>query len=1219
VISIFGLEFDSLYTNTTTLLLLNKLYIQSMGYTTMNLYNLNLEAFKFFQSKLNERSLSYLSSRGLDRRCIDEWGLGYAPDGWQNLHSHLTNLGYSDQEIEAAGLIKKRESGGYYDRFRDRLMIPIRDADGQIVGFAGRAFGDVKPKYLNSPETKIFEKRWLLFGLDRAKQAILEQDQAIVVEGYFDVIALHEAGIRNAVANMGTALKASQIKQLTPLTKNLILGLDNDSAGKKATERAIATIGSDLYEEQLNVRVLSLPDGVKDSDEFLQSHSSEQYRESMESARAAKIEKPAPKRVYRRAQGFAPTSFSSDRDRVFAEVKERINQDLVGIIESKGIILQKRGRELVGLCPFHDEKTPSFSVNPEKGLYYCFGCGATGNGVKFLMEYDKMSFKEVILANAKYYGYDIEDEPQPQRSRQRCGALSPKPQPKPQPQYFDDPEQEKVEEAQANEDLLQSILSKFVRKGKKYRNNRFKGDALRLESWDYECYPDELEATIAKAAQTDKKVGLVSGPTGSGKTHKIAKMTPKPLGCEQLFYITDHARNPTIEAFQDDWDYLPSRYRHGEIVADSDRQTPSGGPWAVRRKGRDDDRPIHSNYQGNCAHTPLFTAFGKKGYEMQFQENPICGSCQYRKVCAFGGMTNYSFKSDRRDAYTSDRVIAHLRSLSPARTSEDGTKTYDRALALVDDHEIQSFKALSVSKGDVDKTIGRLHQVDPDALGELSPWLANLQNLLDSEPQNKRYGDGHDIVVSQLTGLPDDALDLLTSYQESIEDEIGELLEQDYIDTRGNKEHKALIKAANQELQNDQVKAIEKLEDNWLIPLIKILQNGKGALRLHHGKLTVKTLDPYIEILKEFKKVVFFSATETPEKLAAKLGVTADDIAVIKLKSDRPKPYERLTIQKITDMPKLGKDSRDTAIDRAVAIASTYTGKIAVLTHQKLMERIEARMKSVNPDSDLKIGAFYVDSKGQNQWQDRNHLIIIGCPTPNIGDLQDEYRILFGVFPDQNSDEFKRWLAQYQQAEIVQAIGRLRANRRDEDLMVTFISDSDYLPDDFIRSQFVGAKVGNQESWQINPEAGDTFTRNLNRLIEAVAINGDHLSQNQLAVKSKMSKGQISKIFQKLKGGYSTLLKCFQTLYSSYKALGNTLVDEDMREFVIALLGDLKNRLTDDEYNLEMISSLLDGFGESAFLAAIADLPDWAASELSALFFRLYPALQSRFEFIWLE
>jgi len=1171
------------------------------------LYNLQTEAAKFFHGNLNKRSHDYLTSRGISIQSIDERGLGYAPDSWDALLNHLSRLGYSHREIESAGLIIPRKSSGYYDRFRNRLIFPIIDIDGRVVGFSGRAFGDTKPKYLNSPETEIFKKGNILYGLDRAKDAIANEDQAIVVEGYMDVLSLHQAGISNVVGCMGTALKASQIEQLNLLTKNLTLALDNDKAGQKATQRAIATIGSELYNEGLNITVLQLPEGIKDSDEFLTSHTAEDYLGLVASAKPVKIEKPAPKLPWKPRP---VTQHSTDRDRAFAEVPQKLNEDLVDIIESKGIALKKQGKELVGLCPFHNDTNPSLSVSPTKGLYLCRSCGASGNGVKFLMKFDKMSFKEVIESNAGHYGYDIEDAPQPRRSLQ----------PKPQPQYFDDLEQERVEQAQADEDLLQSILSKFIRKGKKYRNNRFKGDALRLESWDFECRVDGLETTMAKAAQSGKKAFLVRGGTGSGKSHAIAAMTPESLGYGQLFYITDHARNPTIKVFQDDWTYLPSRYRHGEIVADSDRQMPSGDPWAVRRKGRDDDRPAHPDYQGNCAHTPLFTAFGKKGYEMQFQESLICRSCQYRNVCAFGGMTNYSFKSDRRDAYTSDRAIAHPRSLSPTRASEeDGTKTYDNAIALVDDHEIKTPKDLTLTKDDVDKSIGRLHQVDPDALTQLSPFFTSLQNLLDSEPQNKRYGDGHDIVASQLTGLPDNALDLLAPYRKSIEDEISELLEQDYIDTRGNKEHKALIKAANQELQNDQVKAIEKLEDNWLIPLIKILQGGAGALRLHYGKLIVKTLDTYIEILKEFKKVFFFSGTETPEKLAAKLGITPDEMGVIKIKSDRPNPHSRLTIQKTTDMPKLGKDSRDTAIDRAVAIASTYTGKTSILTHQKLMGDIETRIKAINPDIDLKMGAFYVDSKGQNQWQDRNHLIIIGCPTPNVGDVQDEYQILFGIFPDQDSEEFKRWVAQYQQAEIVQAIGRLRANRRDEDLIVTFISDSDFLPDDFIRSQFPGAKIEQRESWQINPEAGDTHTRNLNRLIEAVVINGDRQSQNQLAANSGMSKGQVSKVLRKLKGGYSTLLKCFQTLYSSYKALGNTLVDEDLKEFIIALLGDLKSRLTDDEYNLEMIAGLLEGFGEPAFLAAIADLPDWAASEFSALLFRLCPALQSRFEFIWLE
>jgi DNA primase len=195
--------------------------------------------------------------------------------------------GYSVKVVEQAGLVIERKSGSsYYDRFRDRLMIPICDVQGRVVGFGGRALGDAQPKYLNSPETPIFDKGNLLFGLDRAKKGISKQDRAIVVEGYFDAIALHAAGISEVVASLGTALSVSQVKKLVRYTpsKSIILNFDADQAGTTATERAISEIADLVYQGQIQLRVLNLPQG-KDADEFLKSAGSPQpYLELVEQA-----------------------------------------------------------------------------------------------------------------------------------------------------------------------------------------------------------------------------------------------------------------------------------------------------------------------------------------------------------------------------------------------------------------------------------------------------------------------------------------------------------------------------------------------------------------------------------------------------------------------------------------------------------------------------------------------------------------------------------------------------------------------------------------------------------------------------------------------------------------------------------------------------------------------------------------------------------------------
>lgn len=225
------------------------------------------------QPSLGETPVEYLKSqRQLSEETIQQFQLGYAPPGWETLYHYLVEVkGYSVKLVEMAGLILPRKNGsGYYDRFRDRLTIPIGDIRGRIVGFGGRTLGDDKPKYLNSPETPVFDKGKTLFALDKAKDAIAKQDQAVVVEGYFDAIALHAAGITNVVASMGTALSATQVRQLLRYSpsKRLVLNFDADAAGTTATQRAIGEVADLAYKGQVQLRILNLPDG-KDADDFL--------------------------------------------------------------------------------------------------------------------------------------------------------------------------------------------------------------------------------------------------------------------------------------------------------------------------------------------------------------------------------------------------------------------------------------------------------------------------------------------------------------------------------------------------------------------------------------------------------------------------------------------------------------------------------------------------------------------------------------------------------------------------------------------------------------------------------------------------------------------------------------------------------------------------------------------------------------------------------------
>ncbi len=242
----------------------------------------------FLYAPQAEDARQYVARRGLSEESIEQFALGFALDSWDACRSHFNMQGYSDQELLAAGLLTENpDKGTKYDRFRNRLMIPIRDVDGRIVGFGARTLEkDGIPKYLNSPQTDLFDKSHLLYGLDTAKRAIREARQAVIVEGYMDVIQAWQAGFRNVVAQMGTALTEQQLRLLKRYTKQFVLALDADAAGAKATLRSLQVARETLDREaevkfdahglvqhegrlQADIRVMTLPEG-KDPDNIIQ-------------------------------------------------------------------------------------------------------------------------------------------------------------------------------------------------------------------------------------------------------------------------------------------------------------------------------------------------------------------------------------------------------------------------------------------------------------------------------------------------------------------------------------------------------------------------------------------------------------------------------------------------------------------------------------------------------------------------------------------------------------------------------------------------------------------------------------------------------------------------------------------------------------------------------------------------------------------------------------
>jgi DNA primase len=264
---------------------------------TERLYLINAAAAQYFHhlllnAKAAETARRHLSERGISKEIIDIFELGFSPNSWDALYQHLKSRGYESDTMVSAGLSIAKEGGGFRDLFRNRLMIPIRNEDGKVVGFGARALDNTTPKYLNSPQTAIFDKSSLLYGIDRAKGAIREQGLAIIVEGYMDVLTAHQHSMANVVAPMGTSLTQKQLEIIKRLTRNLALALDADAAGEQATLRGLE-VARQSFSERVDrrekrwlegdskmegkVKVIFMPQG-KDPDEVIRESTEEWQR-----------------------------------------------------------------------------------------------------------------------------------------------------------------------------------------------------------------------------------------------------------------------------------------------------------------------------------------------------------------------------------------------------------------------------------------------------------------------------------------------------------------------------------------------------------------------------------------------------------------------------------------------------------------------------------------------------------------------------------------------------------------------------------------------------------------------------------------------------------------------------------------------------------------------------------------------------------------------------
>ncbi len=325
---------------------------RSEGEDGEDLHAVMLTAAQFYRSALKDvpRAIDYLKKRGLSGDIAKKYGVGYAPEGWQNLERAFSN--YQAGALTVVGLVKQNDEGRRYDIFRDRIMFPIVDVRGNVIGFGGRVLDTGEPKYLNSPETPLFEKGRELYGLYQARRAIREAGRVIVVEGYMDVVALAQHGVEYAVATLGTATTPMHVQKLLRQTDEIVYCFDGDAAGRRAAWRALENSLGQLADGK-ELRFLFLPQG-EDPDSYIRQHGKEQFEKLLGEAI------PLSKFLLNELLSHVDRNTNEGRAKLLQEAKPLVKEIAAPMLS---LMLRKELAVLAGFTP--EELDDKFDIKPQ--------------------------------------------------------------------------------------------------------------------------------------------------------------------------------------------------------------------------------------------------------------------------------------------------------------------------------------------------------------------------------------------------------------------------------------------------------------------------------------------------------------------------------------------------------------------------------------------------------------------------------------------------------------------------------------------------------------------------------------------------------------------------------------------------------------------------------------------------------------------------------------
>ena len=710
---------------------------------------------------------------------------------------------------------------------------------------------------------------------------------------------------------------------------------------------------------------------------------------------------------------------------------------------------------------------------------------------------------------------------------------------------------------------------------------------------------DRLSVWQNAAAKGYRYILDTSAP-GLGKSHAAGVALPEDFGAQKLLYLSSDHRNPTTGVIESNYVDLP--VRHDGLKIDDSRKTPNGNSFLVHPKEREapDTRP-------NCYRTPLFRAFAAKGYRHQesAKSSDICNNCKVAHLCQQGIGIKYgaTFRGERASALSSDRIRAHADSLPSIDEFDYSTS------GLFWDEAGTHFKAMDeipVSLEEFDRTWAELESIAPDWHEQLKSLRLGFRPLLTGELKQPYHGWDDAAIRALLPEKPDNLSEAITSLNALLQPDLS-FLEQkaEFVSaadakrlniTRGMKTliNEEFRRQANEEFQQ----AFNRLPLNWLVPFLKVWNGEPGALRSERGTLIVFVKsDRHARIARAAKFNIFLDATTTKEQLALLLEIDPEEIYVVGQETPN---HGNLNILQITGMGKLSKDRSESLKRRVAALRRALEEHYPGIIFGDWKAHTEAG-----------DGQWFVNLRGSNEFQDAPAMAVFGIPYQNVGHLQALYQTLTGEFAPLDRETphegLQCFIQEHTEAEIKQAVGRLRAHLRpDEQLTFIFVGDYDL--------GFLGGEVEQIEAFKITPEAGTPAQITRWKILEAVRHlreQGEKVTQQAIASLAEISQPAIAKIAASF-GGWKCLKKILLALLDPLYSSSNNfteLTDEEkwlVQTYLPCLLSETP------EVTVQGISEVIQVYGVCPFLRVLTAATPKTQARLLALVIQGLPvSLQS--------